>query len=123
MTGPIFYSLEHGDLRISRDDPRREWRGRIDAMPAVEVRPSVDGASAIVLLEPPSGASHVRNLVKVNADAEVLWRGELPGDGPSDCFVGFSAADDGDVVASTWSGYRVLLSGDTGVLLVRHFTK
>ncbi|WP_248582727.1 hypothetical protein [Nocardioides sp. InS609-2] len=114
MTGAVFYSLDGGDLRIARDDPPFEWRGRIDELPVIEVQPVLDGAFAIVLLEPPAGAVQVCNLVKVSSEAEVLWRGELPGDEAADCFVGFSVHADGNVSASTWSGYRVLLARGSG---------
>lgn len=123
MTRRTFYTLDGGDLRISREDPPIEWRGRIDAMTVVEVQPSADGASAVVLMEPPAGSASVRNLVKVNANAEILWRGELPSGATGDSFVSFSAGADGAISASTWSGYRVLLSVDSGILLDQEFTK
>lgn len=118
-----YYSLEDGELRISRDAPAFEWRGQVDSMSVSEVSPSPDGSSAILLLDTPVGTGHVRNLVKVDTEAHVLWRGELPGEEPGDCFVSFSVDATGNVSAATWSGYRVVLSGATGELLDRRFTK
>lgn len=124
MPDSAIYSIEAGDLRILRATPPIEWRGRIDTTAAVEVHPSSDGSTAIVLLEPPNGQSHSRNLVKVNTDAEVVWRGELPDQTSSDCFLAVHVSPDGDTIeAWTWSGYRVLLSTDSGTLLDSSFTK
>jgi hypothetical protein len=118
-----YYSLDDGELRISRDDPSFEWQGRVDSMPVVHVHPSPDGSTAVLLLEAPTGAAPVQNLVEVDAEANVVWRGELPSDTSADCFVRFDVEEKGDISAATWSGYRVVLSGATGQLLDRRFTK
>lgn len=118
-----YYSLANGELRLSRDDPTFEWRGHVDSMPVAEIRPLPDDSGALLLLEPPAGTTRVRNLVKVNAEARVIWRGELPDGSSGDCFVSLEVEESGDVSASTWSGYRVILSRETGRLLDRQFTK
>lgn len=118
-----YYSLADGELRISRDDPRSEWQGQVDSMRVSEVSPLPGSSGALLLLEAPPGTTSVENLVKVDAEANVVWRGELPAGTPGDCFVGFEVEATGNVFASTWSGYRVVLSGETGRLLERRFTK
>lgn len=118
-----YYSLADGELQISRDDPPFEWQGRLDSMPVVEVHPLADGAEALLLLDAPPGTSAVRNLVKIDATANIVWRGELPTTTQADCFVSLDLAPSGDVSASTWSGYRVVLSRETGRLMDRVFTK
>jgi hypothetical protein len=119
-----FYALDGGDLRISRDDPPFEWRGRFDGLPVEEVQPLGDGEAALVLLEAPPGWKSVQNLLRVTSGAEIQWRGELPwGTGGADRFVEFSGSVDGDVTAWTFSCYRVTLSGESGRLLTKVFTK
>lgn len=61
--------------------------------------------------------------LKLDADAHVIWRGELPTDTPGDCFVSVDVEESGNVSASTWSGYRVVLASETGRILHRRFTK
>ncbi len=117
------YSLDSGELRISRDDPPFEWQGLVDSLTVVEVHPLADGAEALVLLDAPRGITPVQNLVKVDAEAHVVWRGELPTDTQGDCFVNLAVEEAGNVSASTWSGYQVVLSRQTGRLLERRFTK
>lgn len=118
-----FYSLIDGELRIARDDPPFEWHGKVDSMPVLEVSPASDGSSVILLLDPPPCAAPVQNLVKLDAEGNVVWRGELPAALPGDCFVSFSVAGSGRVLASTWGGHKVALSGETGEVLNRRFTK
>lgn len=48
------------------------------------------------------------NLVRVDRHGNVLWRAELPGDAPRDCFVGLEQRIDG-FVARTFSGRTVRL--------------
>lgn len=123
MSSQTFFALSHGALRISRGDPPFEWVGRPDGMDVLEVRLVEGEDAALVLLDAPTGWGHVSNLVRVEGDTRVSWRGQLPPSGATDCFVGFDIEEDGSVRASTWSGYRVRLSGDDGHLVDSEFTK
>ena len=77
-----------------------------------------------MLLRAPAGWKSFDNLLKVTSRAEIQWRGELPwGTGGADCFTEFSVSVNGDVTAWTFSGYCVTLSGASGKLLHRVFTK
>ncbi|WP_121626140.1 hypothetical protein [Salinibacterium amurskyense] len=89
----------------------------------IALQPTEDESSAIVLLEAPLDASTVRNLVKMNRNAEIIWRAELPHPNSADCYVSCGVDADANVVATTWSGYRVLLAGDTGIVLSYEFVK
>lgn len=115
--------MEHGDLRIACDVPPFEWRGRPDGLAVIEVRALPDHASAIVLLDPPLEPGQVHNLVRVGSGSEILWHAELPGRAHSDFFVEFDLQADGSVFASTWSGWRVYLSRDSGKIQSIAFTK
>lgn len=84
----------------------------------------LDLSGAILLLDPPTGTGRVQNLLKVTPDGAVAWRAELPpGSGPTDAFVSFNATDDGRLVASTWSGYRMIIDEASGRVHGLHFAK
>jgi hypothetical protein len=117
------FSVHDGQLRIESDDPPFVWEGLPDGMPVLDIMAGGDPLAAIVLLDPPAGSEPIRNLVKIGVDASVIWRGELPTSESNDCFVSVAAEESGLVVASTWSGYRVHLSTETGKLVRREFTK
>ena len=118
-----WFSVHDGRLRVSCDDPLLEWEGLIDGLPASDLIALPSAASAIVLLDPPAGHAAVRNLVQVGCDAQVFWRAELPTTGESDAFVSIELAENGLIAASTWSGYRVVISPDTGASISQEFTK
>ena len=71
----------------------------------------------------PAGIGRLRNLIKVLADGSVAWRGELPGQDPTDAFVALATDPDGTVLAATWSGYRAKLDPHTGRLKSAEFTE
>lgn len=116
------FSVEAGTL-VVKYETGTVWSGHPDGLAVLDLRPAPDEVSAFVLLELPGGWRSVRNLVRVGADGRVLWRGELPRGASADCFVEFEVEATGDLVASTWSGYRVRLDPDTGALLGQTFTK
>jgi hypothetical protein len=118
-----WFSVHEGRLRVSRADPSFEWEGLLDGLPVLDLIALPSGEAATVLLDPPPGHVAVRNLVGVGSDAEVAWRAELPATGESDAFVSIELAEEGLIAASTWSGYRVLISPDTGATIRQEFTK
>ena len=97
--------------------------GLLDGTPALDLVALPSEKSVIVLLDPPEGRAAVRNLVCVGPDAQIAWRAELPTTGEADAFVSFELADGGQIAASTWSGYWVLISPDSGPLIGQRFTK
>jgi hypothetical protein len=123
MTSEVFFSVRDGVLRISGDDLAAAWEGRPDGLPVADLRLSVDGRAAIVLLDAPSGRGVVRNLVRVESDGRIAWRGELPSESGTDSFVDFEVDPDGDIRAYTWSGYQVTLDSRDGRLLGSVLTK
>ncbi len=118
-----WFSVRDGRLRVSCADPSFEWEGLLDGLPALDLLALPSSTSAVVLLDPPAGHATVRNLVGVGSDAHVSWRAPLPTTGESDAYVSIELAEDGLIAASTWSGYRVLISPDTGALVRQDFTK
>lgn len=118
-----WFSVHDGRLRVTCDDPSFEQEDLVDGLPVLDLIALPSDASAIVLLEPPAGHAAVRNLVRVESDAEVSWRAELRTTGDLDVFVSIEMGHDGLIGASTWNGYRVLVSPDTGDVVKQDFTK
>jgi len=77
------------------------------------------------MIHPGAGWTRERNLVRVDEHGDVMWRAELPAGTGADCFVDLRSIDApaGEVTATTWSGYVVILSGETGRLLSSQFVK
>lgn len=116
-----WFSTRNGRLRVSCDDPSFEWEELVDGLPVLDLIALPE--AAVVLLDPPPGHQSSRNLVGVGADAEVIWRAELPDAVGPDSYVSIEVAEGGLIGASTWSGYRVWISPTTGAFLSRAFTK
>jgi len=123
MSHPVF-SVRDGALAISSGAQTGfAWQGCPDGLRVVDLRVAVQGDSAFILLDPPRGTGRVPNLVRVAATGSVIWRGELPDTSATDSFVSLELDVEGDVIAGTWSGYRVRLDPDTGRCLDKEFTK
>ena len=61
-----------------------------------------------------SGVTYrVENLVRVDGTGTIRWRAHLPENTGPDCFVAV-AFDDGLLIATTWSGFRVELDPVSG---------
>jgi len=116
MKDDQIFEVDRGMLRINR----RFYS--FDEMPVVDARRTRDNDSAVVLLNAPSGAGRVRNLLRVDRAGNVIWRAELPDREPTDSFTAFEIRD-GAVSASTWSGHRVLIEMSSGRIVGQQFTK
>jgi len=120
MSREIFWSIDAGDLLISG---RNFWRGRPDGLPVLDIMLDRDREAAFILLDPPAGGGHVRNLLLIGPTGDIRWRAELPDVIGADAFVSMAFADDGSIVSGTWSGYRVRIDPASGRLLEQTFTK
>lgn len=67
----------------------------------------------------PSGP--FENLVRVDGQGRVVWRAPPPPGSVGDAYVSFSV--EGDNVANSWSGYRVILDAATGKICESRFVK
>lgn len=66
-----------------------------------------------------SGPNRLENLVWVNGLGEVVWRAELPSKDPVDFYTAVTLGATRDLVAWSWSGFKVILEGETGAIRVR----
>ena len=81
-----------------------------------------DGENRVVLLDPGLGDRPIKNLVKFDRAGQVLWEAELPTSGGGECYVGASAINPSEIVAISWSGYRVTIDTE-GKISHREFVK
>jgi hypothetical protein len=115
------YSLDAGTIVI-RDGVREVWRGRPDGLP-VEAVSLIEGTSdAIVLLDYMSGPKNFANLLRIDWHGTVRWRAEPPDPSGPDSYVELRW-EGGELVANSWSGYRVHVDLNTGRATGRQFTK
>lgn len=118
-----WYSVNDGRIRISSDSTSFEWEGLIDNRPVLDLIVPSHRRYAIVLLDPPPGDGLVHNLVCVKPDASIAWRAALPAAEGADAYVEIEAVDCSVILASTWSGYAVTISQDTGQVIRKAFAK
>jgi hypothetical protein len=62
------------------------------------------------------------NLVRLDLEGDILWRAAPPMKGMQDCFIGI-CWDGKDLIANTWSSYRVSVNLQNGAITVLEFTK
>jgi hypothetical protein len=75
----------------------------------------------VLLHHHPMRGKRVRNLLYVDANGLERWRADMPKGTVPDSFVDVKV-EDGEIVAWTLSGYRVVLD-DTGATVSMRFTK
>lgn len=63
-----------------------------------------------------------RNLMRVDAEGNVLWKASPPTNGTQDCFTRMQW-DGRGLTANTWSCYRVSVDPENGKVTVLEFTK
>jgi hypothetical protein len=83
------------------------------------------GPVVAVLYDPDASDGTVgvfENLVAINRDWGVEWTATVPGSTTGDCFVDVDE-DLGQLVATSWSGWRVRIDSTTGTTVDREFVK
>lgn len=62
------------------------------------------------------------NLMRVDADGNIIWKASPPTTGVQDCFTCISW-DGRTLTANTWCGYRMRIDIQEGVVTILEFTK
>lgn len=98
------------------------WHGAPLGCPVETVEYIPDSDRAVVLLDYMCGrpTGPYQNLICVDCKGEVVWCAQLPTN--TDAYVSFDLRGD-ELLANSWSGYRVHVDIATGQLLESKFTK
>ncbi len=98
------------------------WKGRPSGYRVWKVLTVPGSDDCLVLLEYWAERQHgFQNLLRVRADGSIRWRAELP-DPTDDAYVGLEW-DGCNLVAGSWSGFRVVLGPATGHIVSAIFVK
>lgn len=116
------YELAGADLVIRNDQGAVVWQGQPAGYPAKVVSPLDGERGAIVLLDYMAGPKNFANLLRVRADGTVAWQASPPDESGNDAFVEFRWDGD-ELVANSWSGFRLRLDPATGVVRGQAFVK
>jgi hypothetical protein len=76
---------------------------------------------AIVLLDPEAATGRFENLIRLSANGAVAWRAALPGSG-DDAYVDVHW-EGAELLANSFSCFRVQVDVDSGRIVKRMFTK
>jgi hypothetical protein len=98
---------------------RRNW-GADPLAVSIAERVLVEGTGdAFVLVD---GEYVAENLLRIDSGGATVWAGELPDNAAWDFYVSFHW-DGTELVANSWSGYRVTINVMSGRISRREFTK
>ena len=69
------------------------------------------------------GPKTQQNLIKVDGSGLVLWRADPPDASAGDSWVSIDDTGDGNLMANSWSGWRVRIDPETGLVTSKQFVK
>jgi len=118
----MIYDLKDKTLVIRNADGTVRWQGRPDGYPVQAVSPLPQDGGVIVLLDYMSGPKNFANLVLVRSDGTTVWHAAPPDTSGEDAFVEFRWKGN-ELVANSWSGYRVQIDPNTGTITDQTFVK
>jgi hypothetical protein len=112
-----------GEVEIYNNDGLLQWSGKPlghRARAALSIKGSDD---AIVLVDPDAVMKcRFQNLLRIAHDGSVQWRADLPGRENEDTYVSVQWVGT-ELMANTWSAYRVRIDVGDGRILESTFTK
>ncbi|MBY6244015.1 hypothetical protein [Methylosinus sp. Sm6] len=116
----VFSSLQ-GVVVLRDADGVYSWSGQFNGVDIKRAVPSDDGKHCVLLLDPDaSKCSAFENLLRIDRKGAPLWTAKLPTS--PDVFLDVISTPEG-LLATTWSGLRILFDQDTGAELKRTFVK
>ena len=120
----MFYITSSGELVILETHTGKEiWKGMPEGVPVSKAIPLPNTDNMIVLLE----FSHYprrsfSNLIRMRPDGSIIWHAELPQAAANDAYVDIELRE-GSLLAWSWSGYRTVISPDSGIIVQKTITK
>ncbi len=116
----VAFSSSDGVLVSQAADGYLEWSGQHDGTTIKKAIPLERDKRCILLLDPDSNKRPVfENLVCIDQSGAIVWKARLS----SKPDVLDMQMTSGGVLASTWSGYKILLDPSSGRALKRTFVK
>lgn len=101
---------------------RTVWRGKLDGYPVWKALAIPNSDDCIVLLEYWARPEYpFQNLLRIGRDGSIRWRAQLPDIG-ADAYISIRLTEH-ELMASSWSGFRVVLDPETGSICSQEFTK
>ena len=121
----IQYSLTNGEICVNNAITGETiWKGKPEGRNVEIISPVPDEEDCIVLLDYSASDSKLpdQNLIRIHPDGTLVWRAELPEPSSSDAYVQFQITN-GNLQASSWSGYKVAIDTTNGKISSATFTK
>jgi hypothetical protein len=117
----VVFSSSNGVVVSQTADRYLECSGQHDGTAIKKAIPHKGDKRCILLLDPDSNKHPVfENLVCIDQIGAIVWKAGLSSN--PDVFLDMEMTSAG-VLASTWSGYKILLDPETGRTLKRTFVK
>lgn len=123
-TDPVRFSLIDREI-VSADSITGDvyWHGRPFDAPVESVMPLAGTQDAVVLLDYMTVHGAYSNLIRVAHDGTVRWRAELPTSISPESYVNATVTDEGQLLAWSWSGNRVVIDTESGRITSVEFVK
>lgn len=82
-----------------------------------------NGDRLLLLTFTTGGPKTQQNLIRVDGSGSVVWRADPPDANAGDSWVSVEHMSGGNLMANSWSGWRVRLDPETGVVAAKQFVK
>lgn len=111
--GPLC-DVDGGELVIHDAATGAErWRGTIDGYPVAAALTVPGSSDCVVVLDQAAGPKVFANLLRVRPDGGVVWRARTPESSAPDAYVE-ARFESGQIIASSWSGFRCIIDPEDG---------
>lgn len=122
MKGKLTVRVASGSLSIERAAAVL-YSGSVLGRPVEDGIPLDDVDLVAVLIEAEPGWRPSSNLVAITPAGDLAWIAELPDSSGGESYVSIQSAEEGQLGATSWSGYHVIVDRHSGSILRRTFTK
>lgn len=122
MKAKLIVRVARGALSIERAGVVL-FSGKVLGRPVEDGIPLDDVDLIGVLIEAEVGWHPSSNLVAITPAGDLAWIAELPDSSGGESYVSIQSAPEGQLAATSWSGYHVIIDRRSGSILRRSFTK